>query len=183
MDRLVTADEIVEFWRQAGPDKWFSTDKAFDETCRQRFLATYEAAARGDLAEWELSPQGALAAVILLDQLPRNMFRGTRRVYQTDRTALDTADRAIERGFDKQVEPALRGFFYLPFEHSESLADQERSVALHEAGGDADGLTWARHHHEIVARFGRFPHRNAILGRDSTPEELAYLAQEDAFKG
>jgi uncharacterized protein (DUF924 family) len=128
-------------------------------------------------------PDGALAVVLLLDQFPRNMFRGTRRVYQTDATALDVADRAIERGFDSQVEPALRGFFYLPFEHSESLADQERSVALHEAAGDEDGLTWARHHHDIVARFGRFPHRNAILGRESTPEELAYLAQEDAFKG
>jgi len=106
-----------------------------------------------------------------------------RRRRETDATALDVADRAIERGFDRQVEPALRGFFYLPFEHSESLADQERSVALHEAAGDEDGLTWARHHYDIIARFGRFPHRNAILGRASTPEELAYLAQEDAFKG
>ncbi len=183
MDQPATADEIVEFWRGAGPDKWFTRDEAFDAACRGRFLFTYEAAARGDLAEWELQPRGALALLILLDQFPRNMFRGTRRVYQTDATALDVADRAIERGFDRQVEPALRRFFYLPFEHSESLADQERSVALHEAAGDEDGLTWARHHYDIIERFGRFPHRNAILGRESTPEELAYLAQEDAFKG
>jgi uncharacterized protein (DUF924 family) len=111
------------------------------------------------------------------------MFRGTRRVYGTDATALDVADRAIERGFDCKVEPALRGFFYLPFEHSEEPTDQERSVALHEAAGDAEGLKWARHHRDIVARFGRFPHRNAILGRESTPEEEAYLAEEGAFKG
>ena len=183
MERNATIDEVLSFWRGAGPDKWFTKDEAFDRQCRERFLLTHEAAARGDLDEWELSPDGALALCILLDQFPRNMFRGTRRVYQTDATALDVADRAIERGFDSQVEPALRGFFYLPFEHSENLADQERSVALHEAAGDEDGLTWARHHHDIIARFGRFPHRNAILGRESTPEELAYLAQEDAFKG
>jgi uncharacterized protein (DUF924 family) len=183
MQALATPQEVVAFWREAGRERWFTNDEAFDALCRERFLPTYEAAARGDLNDWELVPDGALAVVLLLDQFPRNMFRGTRRVYQTDATALDVADRAIERGFDRQVEPALRGFFYLPFEHSESLADQERSVALHEAAGDEDGLTWARHHHDIVARFGRFPHRNAILGRESTPEELAYLAQEDAFKG
>ncbi len=183
MDRVATPDEVIAFWREAGPERWFAKDESFDRVCHERFYLTYEAAARGDLAEWELTPEGALAVVLLLDQFPRNMFRGTRRVYQTDATALDVADRAIERGFDSQVEPALRGFFYLPFEHSESLADQERSVALNEAAGDEDGLTWARHHYDIIARFGRFPHRNAILGRESTPEELAYLAQEDAFKG
>jgi uncharacterized protein (DUF924 family) len=183
MQDLATPQDLVSFWRDAGRERWFDKDDGFDALCRDRFLATHEAAARGDLNDWELVPEGALAVVLLLDQFPRNMFRGTRRVYQTDRTALDTADRAIERGFDTQVEPALRGFFYLPFEHSENLADQERSVALHEAAGDADGLTWARHHQEIIAKFGRFPHRNAILGRESTPEELAYLAQEGAFKG
>jgi uncharacterized protein (DUF924 family) len=183
MQDLASPQEVVAFWRDAGRERWFTKDESFDALCRERFLATYEAAARGDLNDWELVPEGALAVVLLLDQFPRNMFRGTRRVYQTDATALDVAERAIERGFDSQVEPALRGFFYLPFEHSESAADQERSVALQEARGNADGLTWARHHQEIVTKFGRFPHRNAILGRESTPEELAYLAQEDAFKG
>ncbi len=183
MERLATADEIIDFWRAAGPDKWFSKDAAFDETCRRRFLATYEAAARGDLPEWELSPEGALALVILLDQLPRNMFRGTRRAYATDPAALLAAERAIERGFDQAVEPELRRFFYLPFMHAEDLSAQERSVALNEALGEEDSIKWARHHRDIIARFGRFPHRNAILGRESTAEEQAFLSEEAAFTG
>ena len=183
MERLATINEVVDFWRQAGPDKWFSKDESFDEACRQRFLATYEAAARGDLAEWELDPRGALALLILLDQFPRNMFRGTRRVYAADRAAVLLAERAIERGFDKAVEPELRRFFYLPFMHSEELPHQERSVALNEALGEEDSIRWARHHRDIVARFGRFPHRNALLGRASTAEERAFLAEEGAFAG
>ena len=100
MDRLATPDEVVAFWREAGPDRWFERDEAFDAACRERFLPTHEAAARGDLNEWELTPDGALALVLLLDQFPRNMFRGTRRVYRTDPAAVDAADRAIEKGFD-----------------------------------------------------------------------------------
>ena len=183
LERLASIDEVIAFWREAGEAKWFSRDEAFDAACRERFLATYEAAAEGDLAEWELSPKGALALLILLDQLPRNMFRGTRRVYATDPAALLTAERAIERGFDGEVEPELRRFFYLPFMHAEDLAAQERCVALHEAAGDVDNLKWARHHRDIIARFGRFPHRNAILGRESTEAERAYLAEEGAFAG
>jgi uncharacterized protein (DUF924 family) len=179
---LATPDEVVTFWHEAGPDLWFATDESFDQACRDRFLLTYEAAARGDLNEWELTPNGALAVVLLLDQFPRNMFRGTRRVYATDPAALMAADRAIERGYDKQVEPALRRFFYLPFTHSEELRHQQRSVALNEMAGEADSLEWARHHHDIVARFGRFPHRNALLGRETTPEEAAFLKESD-FRG
>src|SRR5215203_4479270 len=115
MERLASAGDIIEFWRAAGPDRWFSPDAAFDETCRVRFGLTYEAAARGDLNEWELTPEGALAVVLLLDQFPRNMFRGTRRVYATDPAALMAADRAIEKGYDREVDSALRQFFYLPF--------------------------------------------------------------------
>ncbi len=181
MQRLATPDEVLAFWREAGPDKWFSKDEAFDQACRDRFMATYEAAARGDLNEWELTPEGSLAVILLLDQFPRNMFRGQRETYKTDPVALMAADRAIERGFDRKVEPELRRFFYLPFMHSESLRHQERSVALNEALGE-DSIKWARHHHDIIARFGRFPHRNAILGRESTPEEEAFL-QEDSFRG
>jgi uncharacterized protein (DUF924 family) len=181
MDRYATADEVIAFWRAAGPERWFERDDAFDESCRQRFLLTHEAAARGDLNEWELSAEGALALCLLLDQLPRNMFRGTRRAYQTDPVALMVADRAIERGYDKAVEPEFRRFFYLPFMHSESLADQERSVTLNEDLGE-DSSKWARHHHDIIARFGRFPHRNALLGRETTPEEEAFLEQ-DSFRG
>ena len=183
LERLATIDEVLGFWIDAGPDQWFSQDEGFDETCRRRFLTTYEAAARGDLAEWELDPRGALALLILLDQFPRNMFRGTRRAYATDPAAVLTAERAIDRNFDQAVEPELRRFFYLPFTHSEELLHQERSVALNEALGEEEARRWARHHRDIVARFGRFPHRNAILGRESTADERAYLAEEDAFAG
>jgi uncharacterized protein (DUF924 family) len=183
MDRLAAIDEVLEFWVAAGPDKWFAKDEGFDEACRRRFLLTHEAAARGDLNEWELSPQGALALCLLLDQFPRNMFRGTRRAYQTDPVAAMVADRAIERGHDRAVAPDLRRFFYLPFMHSEELAEQERSVALNEALGEEESIKWARHHRDIVARFGRFPHRNEILGRESTAEERAFLTEEGAFKG
>jgi len=182
MDRVATPDEVIAFWREAGPDRWFAKDAAFDQACRDRFTLTYEAAARGDLAEWELTPEGALAVVLLLDQFPRNMFRGTRRAYATDHAALMTADRAVERGYDQRVDPAFRRFFYLPFMHSESVRHQERSVALNESLGDPDSITWARHHHAIVARFGRFPHRNEILGRETTPEEAQFLKDDD-FRG
>jgi uncharacterized protein (DUF924 family) len=179
MQRIATPDEVLDFWREAGPEKWFSKDSAFDQACRDRFLPTYEAAARGDLNEWELTPEGALAVVLLLDQLPRNMFRGTRETYKADPVALMAADRAIERGYDRKVEPELRRFFYLPFMHSESLRHQERSVALNEDLGEEDSIKWARHHHDIIARFGRFPHRNAILGRETIPEEEAFLQEND----
>ena len=182
MDRVATPDEVIAFWREAGPERWFSKDEGFDQACRDRFALTYEAAARGDLAEWELTPEGALAVVLLLDQFPRNMFRGTRRAYATDHGAVMAADRAIERGHDTRVDPAFRRFFYLPFMHSESVRHQERSVALNEALGDPDSVKWARHHHDIVARFGRFPHRNAWLGRESTPEEVGFLAESE-FRG
>lgn len=182
MERLATAEEVVAFWVAAGPDRWFSPDDAFDEACRERFGLTYEAAARGDCNEWELSARGALALCLLLDQFPRNMFRGTRRVYATDSTAVLAAERAIERGFDQEIEPALRRFVYTPFLHSEELAQQERSVALNEATGNPDLAKWSRHHRDIVARYGRFPHRNAVLGRESTAEERRFLAEGDSFQ-
>lgn len=182
MDKLASPAEVLAFWREAGRKRWFTADQAFDAACRARFLLTHEAAARGDLNEWELDPNGALALVLLLDQFPRNMFRGTRRAHATDPAALMAADRAIGRGHDEQVEAGLRSFLYTPFMHAEDLAAQERGVALFDAAGDAENLKWARHHRDIVARFGRFPHRNAILGRASTPEELAFL-ERDGFRG
>lgn len=183
MGRTAIPEDVVAFWREAGPERWFNKDEAFDEAVRDRFLSTYEAAARGDFVDWERSPEGALALVLLLDQFPRNMFRGTREAYATDPAALVTADRAIQRGHDRAVEPALRRFFYLPFMHSEGMAEQERSVALNEALGDAETARWARHHRGIIARFGRFPHRNAVLGRESTEAERAFLTEEGAFQG
>jgi len=172
---LATAAEIVAFWREAGADKWFAKIKEFDDDIRRRFLATYEAAAAGKLASWEENAEGALALLILLDQFPRNMFRGDPRAFATDPLARAITAKAIIRGFDSQVPPELRAFFYVPFEHSENLADQEHGVALYKAAGDADGLKWAELHADIIRRFGRFPHRNAALGRTTTPEEQAFL--------
>jgi len=170
-----TADEVVSFWRAAGPDRWFNKDASFDEEIRQRFLESHEAAAAGKLTDWEQSAQGALALLILLDQFPRNMFRGDARAFVTDPLARAVAAGAIVRGFDSQVPIAMRSFFYLPFQHSEDLADQERGIAFYTAIGDVENLKWAELHADIIRRFGRFPHRNAVLGRTTTPEEHAFL--------
>jgi uncharacterized protein (DUF924 family) len=172
---VVSVAEVVAFWQQAGPDRWFKKDASFDKEIRDRFFDTYEAAAAGKLSDWEQSAQGALALLILLDQFPRNMFRGDARAFATDPLARAVTAGAIVRGFDSQVPKELRAFFYLPFEHSEDLADQERCIALHKATGDADGLKWAEIHADIIRRFGRFPHRNAVLGRTTTSEEQAFL--------
>ncbi len=171
---IETATAVVTFWRAAGPDRWFEKDAAFDDEIRWRFLSTYEAAAAGKLTDWEQSAEGALALLILLDQFPRNMFRGEARAFATDSVARGIASRGILNGFDGAF-PDLRAFFYVPFEHSENLADQERGIALYKAANDADGLKWAELHADIIRRFGRFPHRNAALGRVTTAEEQAFL--------
>jgi uncharacterized protein (DUF924 family) len=176
------AADVVAFWREAGPDKWFEKDESFDAEIRRCFLTTHEAAAAGQLASWEETADGALALLILLDQFPRNMFRGQARAFATDPLALAVTAKAIIRGFDSQVPKEMRNFFYLPFEHSENLADQEHCVALYKAAGDADGLKWAELHADIIRRFGRFPHRNAALGRATTPDEQAFL-DGGGFKG
>ena len=137
---VATAAEVLSFWQNAGPDRWFTKDAAFDEQIRERFFETYEAAAAGKLSAWEQNPQDALALVIVLDQFPRNMFRGDARAFATDPLARAITAGAIVRGFVGQVPKELRSFFYLPFEHSEDLADQERAVAFNKATGDDDGL-------------------------------------------
>lgn len=172
---IENAGEIVSFWSEAGPDRWFNKDDAFDKEIVDQFLSTHEAAAAGKLSAWEQSAQGTLALLILLDQFPRNMFRGDARAFATDDLARAVAAGGIVRGFDAQVPAAMRSFFYLPFEHSENLADQERGIAFYKASGDADGLKWAEIHADIVRRFGRFPHRNVVLGRVTTAEEQAFL--------
>ncbi len=166
--------DVVAFWRAAGPEHWFKKDAGFDADVRRRFLKLHEAAAAGKLTDWEASAEGALALLILLDQFPRNMFRGEARAFASDPLARAVASRAILNGFDGAF-PDLRGFFYLPFEHSEDLADQERGLTLYKAIGDAAGVKWAEIHADIIRRFGRFPHRNAVLGRVSTPEEQKFL--------
>lgn len=182
MAEIASADEIIAFWEAAGPPKWFAKDEDFDAEIRERFGPAYQAASDGRLDEWEVTPQGSLALLILLDQFPRNMFRGTKDVYRTDRKALLLAERAIERRHHEAFDPPMRRFFFLPVQHAEDLAAQDRAVALSEEAGDADGVKWARHHRDIIARFGRFPHRNALLGRESTPEEAAFLEESD-FRG
>ncbi|HEX2544629.1 MAG TPA: DUF924 family protein [Ramlibacter sp.] len=178
---LTEPQELLDFWRAAGPQRWFRADPAFDAELRDRFLAAHEAAARGEL-DWPGSAEGALALVLLLDQFPRNAFRGTARMYATDAQARQAAaDAAIAAGFDGQVDAELRQFFYLPFMHSERLQDLERCVALNQSVG-GEPLRFAQHHRDIVRRFGRFPHRNAVLGRETSAEEERFLA-EGGFKG
>jgi uncharacterized protein (DUF924 family) len=166
--------ELVAFWREAGAARWFAKDDAFDVLFRHRFLEAHLAAARRELDGWLDTAEGGLGLMLLLDQFPRNAFRGTAHMYATDPLARLLAGKAIDAGLDRRVEPDLRVFFYLPFEHSERLADQERALGLaRELGGEHE--KYAIGHHDIVRRFGRFPHRNRILGRDTTPEEQAFL--------
>jgi len=172
---IARPEEIFLFWKDAGPEKWFKSDPAFDEEIRSRFLETYESGMRGELDTWERSAYGAFALVILLDQFPRNMFRGTPKAFTADEKAKQIADRAIAAGRDKAVDPEVHTFFYMPFMHSEALADQDRCVALMQASGKQENIKYAEIHRDAIARFGRFPHRNAILGRKSAPEEIAYL--------
>ncbi len=172
---IETPQAVLAFWRKAGPKKWFTKSASFDRTIRARFLPTYKAAAAGALSHWERTPDRTLALAIVLDQFPRNMFRRSARAFAADPMARQIASRAIAKGFDRRVPPGERQFLYLPFEHSESLADQERCVALFRATGDAESLKWAVLHADIIRKFGRFPHRNAALGRTTTAKEQAFL--------
>jgi uncharacterized protein (DUF924 family) len=178
---IASPADVVGFWREAGPKKWFRKDTDFDRAFRDRFLSTHEAAAAGELTAWGASSEGALALVLLLDQFPRNAFRDLPRMFATDAQARAAADAAIAAGHDQEVEAQLQPFFYMPFMHSEELRDLERCVSLMEAEG-GESLRYARHHRDIVARFGRFPHRNAVLGRPNTAEEERFLA-EGGFSG
>ncbi len=171
----VAPAEILAFWRDAGPDRWYTRDDDFDAGVRERYLGLWQAAVAGELAFWETTDDGALALVIVLDQFPRNMFRGSAETYASDAPARDVARQAIDRGVDTRVDPTLREFLYLPFMHSEALADQIRCIALSQRAGLAESAKWAEHHAEIIRRFGRFPHRNHILGRTTTPDEQAFL--------
>ena len=179
---IVGPKEVLAFWRSAGPDKWFEKDPAFDAEIATRFSALWQDAADGKLSQWEATPDGALALVIVLDQFPRNLFRGSARTYRADAIARAVADRALARGFDQQVSSPERQFLYLPFMHSENLPDQERCVDLARRYGDDEFTKYAEQHADIVRRFGRFPHRNAMLGRATTPEEQAFL-DDGGFSG
>ena len=166
---------VTEFWRDAGYDAWFEKNDAFDADFRSRFLELHYAAARRECDGWNAYAEGSLALMILLDQFPRNCFRGTGHMCATDPLARYFADKAIAAGQDLELDELVRVFLYLPFEHSESMADQQRSVEL-TAAKAPDYLKYAEEHLEIIRRFGRFPHRNHMLGRETTADEKAFLA-------
>lgn len=168
------AAAVIAFWQEAGPSRWFRKDAAFDAQFRERFIAEHEAALRGEFDSWPRTPEGALALLILLDQFPRNCFRGSARMFEGDAKAREIARRAIDVGLDQQVDAQLRNFFYLPLMHSEQLPDQDRAVELTRALGD-DPFKYAVLHRDIIAKFGRFPHRNPVLGRATTPDEQQFL--------
>ena len=176
--------DIFDFWfgppdspERGRPRKvWFQKSEPFDAEIHSRFRGTWERGAGGGLERWQATPLACLALVIVLDQFPRNMFRGTARAFSSDPAALAAAERLVARGFDRPLLPVERVFACMPFVHAEDLAAQRRSLALFETLGP-EYLESARRHHEIVARFGRFPHRNAILGRESTAEEVEFLSQ------
>jgi len=172
---------VIDFWREAGPESWFRKDAAFDRAFSARFLDLHMAAARRELDAWENSAYGGLALLILLDQFPRNAFRGTGHMYATDPLARYYARRLIQAGKDADIETGIRVFCYLPLSHSENLDDQHRAVALNQPLGSS-WLYHAEDHLRIIERFGRFPHRNPLLGRETTPEEQAFLA-EGGFAG
>lgn len=179
----MTPHEIIAFWSAVGEARWFEQDPALDSDIVRRFENTYMLARDGKLADWEKTAEGALAMLILLDQFPRNMFRGKAEAFATDALALALSKRAIARSFDLEIEPRLRCFFYLPFTHSERMADQERGVTLtaERLGIGSKQHVYAVLHRDAIAKFGRFPGRNAALGRQSTPEELQFLGSNPPF--
>ncbi len=179
----VTIGDILSFWlEEIGPDRWFVTDDAVDARVRDRLASAHQAASSGGLDHWRSTAEGALALCILLDQVPRNLFRASPRAFATDGQARDVAAVAIESGFDMAVPEGARMFFYLPFEHSEDLEHQRLCVRLfEERTTDANVIGYAYKHLEVIERFGRFPHRNEALGRDCTPEEQAFLDDRGAM--
>jgi len=176
--------DVLEFWMApANRPQWFKKDPAFDDDVRRRFEAVHERAAAGRRAQWQNTPEGALALLLCLDQFPRNMYRGTPRAFASDEKARLVADWAVDRGFDLHFkDEQVRLFFYLPFEHSENLDDQHRAVELvrQRCPSDPEILRYAILHRDVIEKFSRFPHRNAILGRRSTPDEEEYLRQPGA---
>ena len=180
MTALITRSDIVAFWKEAGPAKWYAKDEQFDRLVRERLHTAHWDAAAGRMNDWGETAEGALALLILLDQYPRNSFRGTGHQFATDGLALSVAYEAIERGHLAAFEPELRQFLVMPLMHSEVLADQDALIPLCESMPET--LKYAHIHRDIIVAFGRFPHRNACLGRTTTAEETAFLAS-DGFKG
>lgn len=177
-DIVCTPEEVHDFWFvRCSRKEWFSSSVELDEEIRARFRATHLSLARSVTEEWRSSPESRLAAIIVLDQFPRNIYRATPLAFATDGLALREAKMALTVGADQAAEGILRTFFYMPFEHAEDLVEQDRSVALFAALGDEEFHDYALRHRAVIAAYGRFPHRNSIVGRESSDAELAYLAQ------
>lgn len=183
------AKEVLEFWFGTPDDPdygqqrkiWFTKNPEFDQEVRSRFLSHYNQAATGKLDDWQASPASCLALIIILDQFPRNMFRGQPQAFATDSQALAAAKHAVTQKFDQELSPLQRWFIYMPFEHSENIDNQHQSVELFKKLSDqenlTEGLDYAKRHFKVIERFGRFPHRNQILGRETTPGETDFLKQ------
>jgi uncharacterized protein (DUF924 family) len=175
---------MLDFWySEEMQSRWFSSTPALDDHIRSRFEPLWRQAAAGELDEWKETPEGCLALVIVLDQLPLNMFRGKTVSFSTEHQAVEIAMHAIGQGYDQRLPAERRAFLYMPLMHSENLADQDLSVRLFEAAKLESNLRFARHHRELIRKYGRFPHRNSILGRRSTPDEIEYLVSKEAFLG
>lgn len=175
MTQPLTPAEVIEFWTDAGPEKWFAKDAGFDRAFTDRCRDSHYAAARRELDHWIETPRSALALIILLDQLPRNAFRDTAHMFATDPLALSFAKEAIRQGHDRKIAPDLRAFMLMPLMHSEALEDQERLLTLLDATTEPETYKFAIIHRDIIARFGRFPHRNDCLCRPTTPQEAEFL--------
>jgi len=181
---MTSVSEIIEFWYTPPmSEHWFSSTPEIDGLIRNRFERLWEQASQGELDAWQRTAEGCLALCIVLDQFPLNMFRGEAKSFASEQKALAVSRYAVSNGLDEQLPAERRVFLYMPLMHSENLADQDESVRLFEASGLEGNARFARHHREIIRRFGRFPHRNALLGRTSRAEEKAYLTSKEAFTG
>lgn len=180
----MTPNDIIDFWYSERISKqWFSSTPELDREIREKYAHVWEQAEQGEFDEWRRTPEGCLALVIIFDQLPLNMFRGQAKSFRTERMAVEVAKEAIDNQFDKLIAKDKLAFLYMPFMHSERLEEQDLSVKLYTASGLMENARFAEHHRALVRKYGRFPHRNKILGRESSAEEIAYLNSEAAFKG
>jgi len=180
---MIVPEDILKFWFSEPMSKhWFSSTAEIDQNIRDQYAGLWKHAADGYLDEWRSTPEGCLALCIVLDQLPLNMYRDDGRRYSTEQKAVEVALHAVTQGFDQQLTNKQKAFLYMPLMHSELLEHQDTSVALFDAAGLEENLRFAKHHRDIVRRFGRFPHRNGHLGRESTPEELDWLASDEGYR-
>lgn len=176
--------DILDYWYSDKMRKhWFASTESLDEEIRNNYQASWQMAADGNLKHWNTSPEGCLALSIILDQLPLNMFRNTAKSFSTEQLAIETTRHAISMGFDDNIEKDKRAFLYMPLMHSENMDDQDLSVQMFKKSNLKENLRFAEHHRKIISTYGRFPHRNQILGRTSTAAEINYLNSDQAFKG